>query len=234
MDLTIGIAFIGGLASFFTPCVLPLVPAYIGYLSGRSAAQIQAQDKGYRWTTIYHGLAFVMGFSVIFILLGITISALGVLLADIRPWIVRVGGIVIIIFGLHMMGVFRIPFLQYDLHPTSNFDRKRGFLSSFLMGVFFSAGWSPCVGPVLGLISEFVLETGSVIQGLIMLSFYSLGMAIPFLIAAFAIDWVVLFLRKYGKVLHYVEVVTGGVMVILGILLFFGIFQQIALLGTTQ
>lgn len=234
MELTIGIAFIGGLASFFTPCVLPMIPAYIGYLSGRSASQLQNEEKAKRWSTLFHGLAFVLGFSTIFVLLGITISALGALLADIRPWIVRIGGIVIVVFGLHMMGVLRIPFLQYDLHPKNNYDRQRGLLSSFLMGVFFSAGWSPCVGPVLGLISEFVLESGSVSQGLLMLSFYSLGMAIPFLLAAIAVGWVIVFIRKHGKVLHYIEVATGVIMVILGILLIFGIFQQLALLGTTQ
>ncbi|MEJ2599208.1 MAG: cytochrome c biogenesis protein CcdA, partial [Anaerolineales bacterium] len=150
-NLSIGLAFLAGLASFLSPCVFSLVPAYIGYLGGRSAASAVG-GKSNRWLTLRHGFAFVLGFSVVFIILGVATSALGGLLFNLRTWLARIGGIVVIIFGLHMTGIFRIPFLEYDLRPQTAPDRNRGYLASALMGVFFSAGWSPCVGPVLGAI----------------------------------------------------------------------------------
>lgn len=231
MQLTLGLAFLGGLASFLSPCVLPLVPAYIGYLSGRAMGTGEDQTTFPRWTTFFHGVAFVSGFSLIFILLGLSISAISVLLADIRPWLVRIGAVIIIIFGLHMTGILRIGFLQYDLRPQSTFDVSRGLFSSFMMGIFFSAGWSPCIGPVLSLINEFVLESGSISQGFLLLAAYSSGLAIPFLIAAIATDRVSQTLIRFRKAVRYVEIVTGIVLIILGLMLVFGVFQQLASLG---
>jgi len=178
--------------------------------------------------TFSHGLAFVLGFSVVFILLGVAASAMGGLLYDLRTWIAKIGGIVVIIFGLHMMGVFRIPFLEYDLRPQTAPDRNRGYLASALMGVFFSAGWSPCVGPVLGAILTFALNGGSVSHGVRLLSAYSAGLAIPFLLAAVGIGWVTVILRKYGKVMRYAEVVMGAILVIVGGMLLFGTFQLLS------
>lgn len=207
-NIGIGLAFLAGLASFLSPCVLSLVPAYIGYLGGRSMAMAQEREPS-RWETFSHGLAFVLGFSVVFILLGIATSALGSLLYDARNWLAKIGGIVVVIFGLHMTHIIRIPFLDYDLRPQSQPDRQRGYVSSFLMGIFFSAGWSPCVGPVLGAILTLSLSGGSVAQGALLLTAYSVGLAIPFLIAALGISWVTTLLRKYGKVMHYVEIAMG-------------------------
>ena len=155
-NLTIGLAFFAGLASFLSPCVFALVPAYVGYLSGRSVSLAQGGDpeESSSWLTLTHGFAFVIGFSVVFILLGVLAAALGGFLFDFTQILVRVGGVVVIVFGLHMTGIITIPFLQYDLRPQSQPDRNRGYFSSALMGVFFSAGWSPCVGPVLGAISR--------------------------------------------------------------------------------
>ena len=179
-SISLGLAFLAGLASFLSPCVFSLVPAYIGYLGGRSAGS----GSQSRWTTFSHGLAFVIGFSVVFILLGVTTSALGNLLYNARDWIAKIGGIVVIVFGLHMTGVIRIPFLEYDTRKQELPDPKLGYLSSALMGVFFSAGWSPCVGPVLGAILTLSFTGGSILQGVSLLSSYSAGLAIPFLIAA--------------------------------------------------
>ena len=228
-QVTLGLAFLAGLASFLSPCVFSLIPAYIGYLGGRAVGG-EATERN-RFITFTHGLAFVLGFSFVFIALGVATSAFGRLLFDLRFVLAKVGGIVVIIFGLHMIGVFRLPFLEYDTRVQKMPDRKWGYLSSALMGVFFSAGWAPCVGPVLGAILTLALNGGSISTGVSLLSAYSAGLAIPFLIAALGVGWVSLTLRKYGKAMHYIEVAMGVVLVILGILLFAGIFERIALAG---
>jgi cytochrome c-type biogenesis protein len=228
-QVTLGLAFLAGLASFLSPCVFTLIPAYIGYLGGRAVGG-EATDRN-RLITFTHGLAFVLGFSLVFITLGVATSAFGRLLFDLRFFLAKVGGIVVIIFGLHMIGVFRIPFLEYDTRVQTMPDRRWGYLSSALMGVFFSAGWAPCVGPVLGAILTLALNGGSVSTGVSLLSAYSAGLAIPFLLAALGVGWVSLTLRRYGKVMHYIEIGMGVVLVIVGILLFAGIFERIALAG---
>lgn len=227
-NISLGLAFLGGLASFLSPCVFVLVPAYVGYLSGRSVASQETN----RWYTLSHGVFFVLGFSTVFILLGLGASAIGSLLFEMRPILTKVGGIVVVIFGLHMTGIIRIPFLQYDVRRQSTPDKKYGYLSSFLLGVFFSAGWSPCVGPILGTIMTLAINTGNMTQGFWLLLSYSIGLAIPFLIAAMEIGLVTNIIRKYGKVMHYVEIAMGVVLIAIGILLFFGRFQQIASLGS--
>jgi cytochrome c-type biogenesis protein len=221
-NVTIGLAFLAGLASFLSPCVLSLVPAYIGYLGGRAAGG-ESSGKD-RLTTFMHGLAFVIGFSLVFVIFNILASALGLLLYEVRSWLAKIGGIVIIIFGLHMIGVFRIPFLEYDVRVHSPVDRRWGYLSSVLMGVFFSAGWSPCIGPVLGWIMTFSLNGGSIIKGTMLGIAYSAGLAIPFLLAALGIGWVSNLLRYHSKVMHVIEIIMGILLVVVGILLFLGSF----------
>jgi cytochrome c-type biogenesis protein len=201
----------------------------IHWLSGRAVGGETTERT--RFITFTHGLAFVLGFSFVFITLGVATSAFGRLLFDLRFILAKVGGIVVIIFGLHMIGVFRIPFLEYDTRVQKMPDRRWGYLSSALMGVFFSAGWAPCVGPVLGAILTLALNGGSISTGVSLLSAYSAGLAIPFLLAALGVGWVSLTLRKYGKAMHYVEIAMGVVLVIIGILLFAGIFERIALAG---
>jgi cytochrome c-type biogenesis protein len=228
-NVTVGLSFLAGLASFLSPCVFSLVPAYVGYLGGRAVGG--ETTEGNRFITFTHGMAFVLGFSVVFITLGVATASLGRLLFDLREILAKVGGIIVIIFGLHMIGVFRIKFLEYDTRVQQIPDRKWGYLSSALMGVFFSAGWAPCVGPVLGAILTLALNGGSVSTGVTLLSAYSAGLAIPFLIAALGVGWVSLTLRKYGKVMHYIEIAMGVVLVILGFMLFSGIFERIAAAG---
>ncbi len=229
-NITIGLSFLAGLASFLSPCVFSLVPAYVGYLGGRAAGgEGNANNK---FVTFTHGLAFVLGFSLVFILLGVAASAFGGLLYDIRIWLAKIGGIVVIILGLHMIGVYRIPFLEYDTRVQELPDPKWGYLSSALLGVFFSAGWSPCVGPVLGAILTLAINGGNVGQGATLLTAYSAGLAIPFLIAALGIGWVGATLRKYGKAMHYVEIAMGIILVIVGIMLFSGTFELLARYGT--
>jgi len=224
-QITVGLSFLAGLASFLSPCVFSLVPAYVGYLGGRA---VGAGSGSNRWVTFSHGLAFVLGFSVVFVLLGVAASFAGSLLYDARFWLAKVGGVIVIVFGLHMIGLIHIPFLSYDTRVNRAPDQKWGYLSSALMGVFFSAGWSPCVGPVLGAILTLAVNGGSVSEGASLLSAYSAGLAIPFLVAALGIGWVTTILRRYSKVMRYVEIAMGVILVIVGVMLFAGIFELIA------
>jgi cytochrome c-type biogenesis protein len=231
-DIGVGLAFLAGLASFLSPCVFSLVPAYVGYLGGRSVASAR-DGKAHPWISFSHGVFFVLGFSAVFISLGIATSILGGLLYDARTWLARIGGVVVIIFGLHMTGIIRLRFLEYDLRPQTVPHRNRGYVASFLMGVFFSAGWSPCVGPVLGSILTLALNNGSISQGTLLLTAYSAGLAIPFLIASAQIGLVTTVLKRYGKIMHYVEVGMGILLIIVGVLLLSGRFEQIARFSTT-
>ena len=225
-NVSAGIAFLAGLASFLSPCVLSLVPAYIGYLGGRAAGG--GSNAKNRWITFSHGVAFVIGFTLVFLLFNIVASALGGLLYDIRNWIARIGGLIVVIFGLHMIGIIRIPFLQYDVRVHSSVNQNLGYLSSVLMGVFFSAGWSPCVGPVLGTILTLSANGGNLWVGTMLGLAYSAGLAIPFLVAALGIGWVTTILKKYGKVMHYVEIIMGILLVVIGLLLITGRFALLA------
>jgi cytochrome c-type biogenesis protein len=209
-----------------------LVPAYVGYLGGLSTGAVGSENgKSNRWLTFSHGLAFVLGFSVVFVLFGVVAAFAGALLFDLRFWLAKIGGIVVVVFGLHMIGVFHLPFLAYDTRVQQAPDPKWGYLSSVLMGVFFSAGWSPCVGPVLGAILTLAINGGSIPLGATLLSAYSIGLAIPFLVAALGIGWVTTILRKYGKTMRYVEIAMGVILVIIGVMLFTGVFELIAQQG---
>jgi cytochrome c-type biogenesis protein len=226
LELTTGLAFLAGLASFLSPCVLCLVPVYIGYLGGRAVGG--ESNSPNRWITFTHGLAFVLGFSLVFIIFNILAAALGGLLLGMRTWLAKIGGIIVVIFGLQMIGVFRIPFLEYDVRIHSQTEPRWGYISSLLMGVFFSAGWAPCVGPILGSIMTFAANGGSILKGVLLGSVYSAGLAIPFLLAALGIGWVTTILRRYNKVMRIIEIVMGIILVLAGILLFMGSFNILA------
>ena len=234
-DVTIGLAFLAGMASFLSPCVFSLVPVYISYLSGRTLALNTGIGAGEfqtnRWETLSHGLAFVIGFSIVFVTLGMAASAIGGMLFDMRSMLSKVGGVLVIIFGLHMTGIIRIPFLEYDLRPRTRMDQSRSYLSSILLGIFFSAGWSPCVGPILGAILTLALNGGSISQGVSLLSSYSAGLAIPFLITALGIGWISRLLKKYRKVTHFIEIAMGIIMIGVGVMLFLGTFEQLGRFG---
>jgi cytochrome c-type biogenesis protein len=225
--ISFGLAFLAGLASFLSPCVLSLVPAYVGYLSSR-AVTTTGQVTASRWATLSHGAAFVLGFSVIFVALGATASAVGALLYDLQGIITRVGGLVVVVFGLHTMGVIQIPFLDYDTRRQQAPDPKLGYLSSALMGVFFSAGWAPCVGPVLGAVLTMALNADGVNRGVWLLTAYSIGLGIPFMLAAAGIANVSQLLRRYNRYLRYVSIATGLFLIVIGIMLFTNTLSRFA------
>jgi len=229
-EITIGLALLAGLASFLSPCVLALVPAYVGYLSARSVTP-SGLVVANRWKTFTHGLAFVIGFSVVFVTLGVLVSIVGVWLYDFRTWLARIGGIAVILFGLHTMGVINIPFLDYDTRPKSQPKQGLGYLSSTLMGVFFSAGWAPCVGPVLGAVLTLVLNTADISQGFILLSAYSIGLAIPFLLASLGVGGITQLMRRHSKAIRILSIATGVLMVIIGVMLLTGTLEALARFG---
>ena len=229
MELSIWIAFLAGLVSFLSPCVLSLMPVYLTYLTGRAIMPTAGEEKAKQTQRLFlHGVSFVLGFSLVFITLGLAASALGNLLYDSKGWIAKIGGIIIIFFGLHVSGILTIPFLNYELKPQNNVEEKRGFITSFLMGVFFSAGWSPCIGPVLGAILVLAVNNGSLSNGLLMLTAYSMGMAIPFLISTLLADGLGNLIRRYKRITIVMEKVFGVLMIVIGFLLFFGIFEKLA------
>lgn len=230
--VSLGLAFTAGLASFLTPCVFSLMPAYIGYLGGRSVSNFEAGVKRSQWRLFLHGSAFVLGFSLVFIGLGLTASVIGSLLYDIRDWLARLGGILIILFGLQMAEILKIPWLEYDLRPQTSTHENRGFLSSLLMGICFSAGWSPCVGPVLGSILTLTVNEGSLQEGFKLLSAYSAGFAIPFLITALGMDWISSRLPSINRYIRGIKIVFGIILIIVGCLLFSGMYEQIARYGS--
>jgi cytochrome c-type biogenesis protein len=229
-NVTVGLAFLAGLASFLSPCVLALVPAYIGYLGGMSLTA-DGRVVENRWSTFSHGVAFVIGFSIVFVLLGAAASVIGALLYDMRIWLSRIGGVVVIIFGLHTMGVITIPFLDYDTRRHVQPNPSLGYLSSGLMGVFFSAGWAPCVGPVLGAVLTLALNSAMLQQGVLLLIAYSVGLAIPFLIAALGIGRVAELMRRYSNAIRYLAIGTGIILVIIGVLLLTGTLERLAQFG---
>lgn len=226
-EVSFGLSFLAGLASFFSPCVFSLVPAYVGYLSGQSLTQDQEDTKRIRWVTFLNGLAFVIGFSFVFISLGIAASALGQFFYQTRDILAKAGGVVMILFGLHMTDLIHIPFLDYEFRVQAKVRQGGNLLSSFLMGALFSAGWSPCVGPTLGLILTLAIERANIGQGVVLLSVYSLGMALPFLAAALGVGWVTQILRKHSKAMRIVQVVMGILLIIVGVMLFLGLYQRL-------
>lgn len=219
-NVSIGLVFLAGIVSFLSPCVLPILPGYLTYLAARSSGQETRQVS--RLQVIFHGLAFVAGFSIVFITLGATASAIGRFLYAYREWITRVGGVMIVFFGLQISGWLQIPFLGIEFRKHAEPDPRLGYTSSFLMGVFFSAGWTPCVGPTLGIVLTIAGTSASISKGIFLLALYSLGLGLPFIITALAIDRIGSWIRRMTKLMRYITVSAGIFLVAVGILLILG------------
>ncbi|HTX60088.1 MAG TPA: cytochrome c biogenesis protein CcdA [Verrucomicrobiae bacterium] len=225
--ITVGIAFLAGLVSFISPCVLPLVPAYLSLLTGESLEDLKAETAASaRAQTIAHALAFVLGFSVIFIALGLTASSIGGALSEHRTLIAQVGGVLVVILGLHMMGMLRIPFLMMDKRAHVVHDR-RSFWTSFVVGMAFAAGWSPCIGPILAGILAIASQqhTG---EAALLLACYSAGLALPFLLTAFAIGAILPALNHIKRFLPAIEFAAGAFLVVVGLILVNNAFLNVA------
>jgi cytochrome c-type biogenesis protein len=216
-NLNIPIAFLAGLLSFASPCVMPLVPAYLGYLSGRAVGD--PASEGHRLDTFWHALAFVLGFSLVFIALGGLVGLLGNLLLDSKIVLQKVGGVIIVLFGVHTLGLIQVPFLYQERRLEVRKKSELGYLSSLLMGIFFSAGWVPCVGPILAGILGLAYSTQTTGQAVLLLVFYSLGLGVPFLAAGLAFGAISGWLRRVNRYLKVVSIVSGALLVILGVLM---------------
>jgi cytochrome c-type biogenesis protein len=217
------LAFAAGLLSFLSPCVLPLVPSYVGFLTGLTLEELEIR----RGTALVHAVWFVAGFSVIFIALGATASALGVLLLRYQVWIGRIGGIVVILFGLYLLGLLRPGFLMRERRLRLA-HKPLGYAGSALVGFTFGAAWTPCIGPILGAILTLAAAQASVAHGSALLATYSLGLAVPFVITALALDRFLVWFQRFRPYIVWVDRIAGGLLLVLGILLVTDRFTLIA------
>jgi cytochrome c-type biogenesis protein len=212
--VSLGIAALAGLLSFLSPCVLPLIPSYVGYLTGLTAEEIGRR----RGTAVLHALWFIAGFSLIFVALGATASALGNLVGHSQIWLGRVGGVLMILFGLYLLGVLRPAFLMRE-RKIELARKPLGYLGSAVVGITFGAAWTPCVGPILGAILTLAATRGSVSQGSELLAAYALGLAVPFLLTAFALERFLAWFQRFRPYIVWVDRIAGTLLILLGILL---------------
>ncbi len=223
MTPSFALAFVAGLLSFLSPCVLPLIPSYVGFLTGLTLEELDLR----RGTALLHAVWFVAGFSAIFIALGATASALGVLLLHAQVWIGRVGGIVVILFGLYLLGVLRPAFLLRE-RKLQLARKPLGYLGSAFVGITFGAAWTPCIGPILGAILTLAASQPSVGHGAALLTVYSLGLAVPFVATALALDRFLVWFQRFRPYLAWVERIAGALLIILGLLLLSDRFTLLA------
>ncbi|MFH2034554.1 MAG: cytochrome c biogenesis protein CcdA [Candidatus Margulisiibacteriota bacterium] len=221
------IAFFAGLLSFFSPCILPVIPSYIVYIAGVSLKDFEGENKAeIRKKTLINSLFFILGFSTIFILSGILAGALGHALFQFKDYLRIVGGVLIILFGLYLLGIVKIPLL--DIEKRINLKSKPlGCLGSFLVGLTFASAWVPCVGPILGSILVLASSSQSVGWGGVLLISYSLGLAVPFLLTALAFNSALIFFKKIQQHMSLIMKISGIFIVIVGLLLLFNGFQII-------
>jgi cytochrome c-type biogenesis protein len=220
-----GLAFAAGALSFFAPCVLPLIPVYLGFLTGTQAG---AAERPGRAATLRQALSFVAGFSLIFVLLGASASALGRLTYDALPILRQVGGVLLIVLGLHLIGLLKIPFLYRETRLALSPGRRAGAGAAFLVGVVFAAGWTPCVGPVLASIFLLAADTASLPRGIALMLCYAAGLGLPFIGCALAVDWATARIRRFGRHLQTVSVVSGVFVAGLGVLLLLDVVGRLS------
>lgn len=229
--VTVGLAFFGGLLSFLSPCILPLAPGYLGLISGVSASELaKGQDQtggkaSGKWRVLQATGAFILGFTLIFVIMGLTSSYLGQLLAGNRNIIMRLSGIIVILLGLHQAGWLPIRWLYRERRFTVK--HTIGLSGAFLTGIAFSLGWTPCVGPILGSIMALAASQAGLGEGVLLLSVYSLGLAVPFFLLAVAFDRVSRSMNKLKRYMKYLEWASGILLILMGILLLTGGFLRI-------
>src|SRR5262249_7171111 len=220
-------AFVAGLASFLSPCVLPLVAGYVSLISGAGIEELKSQETHLLRKVMLNSIGFIVGFSIVFITLGAISTEVGQLLARYKSVLAQVAGVVIIVFGLHLTGIFRINALYADmrLHNVKGGATAGG---SFLIGFAFAFGWTPCVGPVMAVILGFAAAQDSVFKGISLLAIYSLGLAVPFLATSFALERFLKFYGRFKTFMHGLEVASGALLIALGVLLVLGRFTIIS------
>jgi cytochrome c-type biogenesis protein len=221
-SLGLALAFGAGLLSFVSPCVLPLIPSYLTFVTGVGLDELEHSRRA----ALLHALLFVLGFTLIFVALGASATVLGRLLLAYRVWITRIGGALVVLFGLYLLGVARIAAFDRDrrVHLAT---KPVGYLGSVLVGVAFGAGWTPCLGPILGAILTYTAATADLARGLPLLLAYSLGLALPFLLAAAAVERFLVTVARFRPHLARVSQVSGALLVLVGLLMMFDYFTVI-------
>lgn len=209
--LGIAIAFSAGLLSFLSPCVLPLIPSYVTFITGLSLEDVTKARR----TALVHSLLFILGFSLIFLALGATATVLGRLLLAYRFWMSRIGGALVVVFGLYLLGVLDIGLFMREgrVHLA---NKPVGYLGTVLVGIAFGAGWSPCIGPILGAILTYTASEADLRRGMLLLSAYSLGLAIPFLVAALAVERFLAVFQRFKAQMVWVNRIAGVLLVFVG------------------
>jgi cytochrome c-type biogenesis protein len=212
-------AFVAGLLSFLSPCVLPLVPGYVSLVSGASVDDLKSSDRRMTSTVMLHSITFIIGFSFVFIVLGAAATGLGQIFNEYRHILARIAGVVVIIFGLHLTGLLKIKALYADkrLHDVKG---SSSALGSFVVGFAFAFGWTPCIGPILAGILALAAEQDKVAKGVFLLAIYSMGLAVPFLLTSIGVDRFLVFYGKFRRHLHTVEVISGVLLIAVGTLIF--------------
>ncbi len=212
-------ALLAGLLSFFSPCILPLIPAYFTFITGFSLEELtDGENDRIRKKVILSTLAYVCGFSLVFVLLGASASLLGTVMQKYSGIVRIVGGVLIMLLGVHLTGIVR--FGKLDVDKRMHIDKKPlHFFGTFLVGMAFAAGWSPCIGPLLGSILIIAGSQGTVMEGVLLLSVYSAGMALPFLLMSVFIHFILNFVRKANKILRYVNPAAGILLIVVGLIL---------------
>jgi cytochrome c-type biogenesis protein len=219
-------AFLAGLVSFVSPCVLPLVPSYVTFITGLSFDELTASEQGprVRRLTLIHSLAFIFGFSLVFIALGATATATGQFLREHQDTLRIVGGILIVFFGVYLTGLIKIPALSRERKARLT-EKPLGVLGSVLVGITFAAGWTPCIGPILASILLYASTAQTVGTGILLLSVYSLGLGVPFLIASLGMNTFLAASKGIRKQLHTIEVVSGVILIVFGLALVTNVFS---------
>ncbi|CDI48186.1 cytochrome c biogenesis CcdA family protein [Clostridium tetani] len=215
-NVSLFLAFSSGLLSFLSPCVLPLVPIYLTYLTGSSIEEMNNKNK---LTVIYKALGFTLGFTLIFIIMGISVTSLGQLFDRNKDIFRKIGGIIIIVFGLHIMGLLKIKTFYYQRTMLQPQKFKSG-LSSFFIGMAFAIGWTPCVGPMLASILIYAGSTTTLASGIKLLIAYSVGLGIPFIISGFLVDFISGYIKRFSKYFNIVSIASGLVLIFMGIMTF--------------
>ncbi len=223
VDVTFATAFLAGLISFLSPCVLPLVPGYVSLISGLSVEQLQDSEQARRGglgPILASSIAFVLGFSVVFVALGASASAVGKFLLVNKPLFYKIAGAIIILFGLHLTGLLKISYL-YREKRFQGAPRKMGWLGAFVIGLAFAFGWTPCIGPILGTVLTLAATKEKVSEGINLLAVYSAGLGVPFLLTTLGINGFLRFYRRFRRHLRAVEVFSGILLLAVGLLIFF-------------
>jgi len=220
-------AFFAGLISFLSPCVLPLVPGYVSLISGAGVEELKSPQAQLMRRVMVNSIGFILGFSVVFVTLGAAATEIGQLLGVYKHTLARIAGVVIIIFGLHLTGIFKIKVLYTDarLHSVKGSSTPIG---AFVIGFAFAFGWTPCLGPILTAILTLASEQDTLVKGVILLGVYSLGLAVPFLTTSLLMERFLKFYSRFRSQMHALEVASGGLLILLGILLVIGRFTLIS------